>query len=244
MQVNQFHTPALTKINKIILITVSSIFVLNSIATYAFGVSLVPYLALSIGALKSGHVYQFLTFPLIESSLMGVIFEGLVLWFIGSELEQKWGPKFYLEFLLIAILSSAPFYLIIGSILPSMGAYPLMGLTSFTYALLVAYAIIFSQRQLTFMLIFPMKAKYFCLLLAVIQLYMGLTSSAGAASLAHLAAMGSAYVFLVYKSMKARGVTLESYKKQRHKEKMRSKLHIVSDDAKQDPQKRDPKYFQ
>jgi membrane associated rhomboid family serine protease len=141
------------------------------------GISLIPFMALSVAGIKSGLVYQFLTYPFIESSLMGVIFEGLLIWFIGSELELKWGRKFYFQFLLVAILTSGPFYFIIGSIFPSLGAYPLLGITSFTYGLLMAYAIIYSERQLTFMLLFPMKAKYFCMLLAAIQLYMGLTSA-------------------------------------------------------------------
>lgn len=244
MQGAQFHTPPMTKINKMIIIAMASIFVLNTILIKTSGISLIPFLSLSVGGIKSGLIYQFITYPFIESGLMGVIFEGLLVWFIGSELEQKWGGKFYLEFLLVAILTSGPFYFIITSIFPSLGAYPLMGLTSFTYALLMAYAIIYSERQLTFMLLFPMKAKYFCMLLAGIQLYMGLTSGAGGSSLSHLVAMGGAFVFLQYKSMKARGVSLETLKKQRHKEKMKSKLSIVRDEPKDHADQKDPKYWQ
>lgn len=244
MQGAQFHTPPMTKVNKMIIITIAVLFVLNTILTQTSGISLIPFMGLSVAGIKSGLVYQFLTYPFIESSLMGVIFEGLLIWFIGSELELKWGRKFYLQFLLVAILTSGPFYFIIGSIFPSLGAYPLLGLTSFTYALLMAYAIIYSERQLTFMLLFPMKAKYFCMLLAAIQLYMGLTSAAGAASLSHLVAMASAFGFLKYKSMKARGVSLESVRKQYHKEKMRSKLKIVKDDSEQKHDPQDPKYWQ
>lgn len=244
MQGAQFHTPPMTKVNKIILIAMAAMFVLNTITSQAMGVSLIPFLALSLGGIKSGLIYQLLTYPLMESGLMGVIFEGLLIWFIGSELELKWGRKFYIQFLIVSVLTSGPVYLLIGALFPSLGAYPLMGLTSFTYALLMAYAIIYSERQLTFMLIFPMKAKYFCMLLAGIQLYMGLTSAAGAASLSHLAAMGSAFAFLKFKSMKARGVTLQSVRKQYHKEKMRSKLTIVKDDSEQKHDPQDPKFWQ
>lgn len=244
MQGAQFNTPPMTKINKIIIIVMASMFILNTIMTKAMGVSLIPFLGLQVGGVKSGMIWQLITYPFMEASLMGVIFEGLLIWFIGSELELKWGARFYIEFLLVAILTSGPFYMIIASIFPSLGAYPLMGLTSFTYALLMAYAIIFSERQLTFMLLFPMKAKHFCMLLAGIQLYMGLTSQAGAASLSHLVAMGTAFVFLYYKSLKARGLTLESLRKQRHKDKMKGKLHIVPDDARQESDPNDPKYFQ
>lgn len=244
MQGAQFQVPPMTKVNKIIMISMAVMFVLNTITTQAAGISLIPYLALSVGGIKSGLVYQLLTYPLAQVSLMGVIFEALLIWFIGSELELKWGRRFYIEFLLVAVLTSGPFYMIIASVFPSLAAYPLMGVTSMTYALLMAYAIIYSERHLTFMLLFPMKAKYFCMLLAAIQLYMGLTAASGASSLAHLVAMGGAFIFLKYKSMKARGMTLESLKKQRHKEKMRSKLSIVKDDSVQKHDPDDPKYWQ
>lgn len=244
MQGAQFQTPPMTKVNKIIIITMVSVFVLNTILSQAAGMSLIPILSLSVGGIKSGLIYQFITYPFIESGLMGVVFEGLLIWFIGSELEQKWGQKFYLKFLLVSIFTSGPIYFLISTVFPAMGAHPLMGLTSFTYALLMAYAIIYSERQLTFMLIFPMKAKYFCMLLAAIQLYMGLTSGAGATSLSHLSAMGGAFVYLQYMSLKARGVSLESIKRQRHKEKMKSKLSIVREEPKDKADPQDPKYWQ
>ena len=145
---------------------------------------------------------------------------------------------------MVAVLSSGFFYFLLGLISPQMALYPLLGMTSFTYALLMAYAIIYSERQLTFMLLFPMKAKYFCMLVAAIQLYMGLTSPAGASSLAHIVAMVGAFIFLKYKSMQAQGMSLESLQKQRHKDRMRSKLTIVKDGAQQGHDPKDPKYWQ
>ena len=174
---------------------------------------------------------------------MSLLFESLVIWFIGSDLELKWGRKFYIEFFVFTTLAVGPLYIILGNLI---GAYaPLYGVTGFSYGLLVAYAMIYSERQLTFMLLFPMKAKYFCMLLAGIQLYMGFFSGSKVASLCQLAAMGFSYLFLKYKSMKAQGKSFSSFKDQRHKEKMKSKLRIVTDEEKKDKaDPKDPKFWQ
>jgi membrane associated rhomboid family serine protease len=237
-----FQAPPLTKTNKILIITLVVFFVLSQITKGALG----SYLALSLSGMSSGLFYQLITYPFIEASFMGLLFEGLLLWFIGSELESKWGRKFYIEFFLVSVLSVAPLYLILSKTL-GLSA-PLMGITGFNYALLVAYAIIYSERQLMFMMIFPMKAKYFCMLLAGIQLYTGFFSGSGAVSFTHLAAMLFAFMFLQYKSAKARGVSLGSMKQEMHKKKMKSKLRIVTDEEPMPPKDKadpkDPKFWQ
>ena len=120
-----------------------------------------------------------------------------------------------------------------------------MGLSGITYGLLLSYGIIYSDRMLTFMLIFPMKAKYFCMLLAGIQLYFSVFSQNSASSLSHLFAMVTAFAYLRYKSAKARGWSLGQVKREMAKNKMRHKLRIVPEERvpdKADP--KDPKYWQ
>lgn len=240
---SQIYTPPMTKVNKILLIFNGVLFLLNTILTKTAGVSLASFLALSLGGVKSGLVFQFLTYPLIETQFMGLIFNGLLIWFIGSELEMKWGTKFYIRYLLISSVASGLVFFLC-SLVFSGAAFgsPLMGLGGVTYALLVAYGIIYAERILTFMLIFPMKAKYFCLLLAGIQLYMGIFSGHGAVSFAHLSAMLIGFVYLKLRSAKASGKSIFGEKKRSRSNK--NNLYIVGDDAKSSEKSKDPKYWQ
>jgi membrane associated rhomboid family serine protease len=238
----QFHAPQLSPVNKILIAIFVGIFILNTALTQLAQISLMSWLGLSVQGMKSGLFFQLITYPFINQHLMSVIFEGLLLWFIGSELELKWGRRFYLKFLLVTILTSGVFYFLLSFVFVNLSAMPLYGITSFTYGLLMAYAIIYSERQLTFMLIFPMKAKYFCMLLAAIQLYMGLTSAAGASALSHLAAMGGAYLFLNYQSLRSKMANLE---RQKQKQKMRSHLHIVTEENEaKKPDRDNPRFWQ
>lgn len=242
----QMHVPQLSKINKIIIILYAGLFILSSLFKSNTGVSLISELGLSMSGLAAGKYYQFLTYPFVDASFMTVLFNALILWFIGSELEQKWGSKFYTKFLAIATYSGGVAYALIFGQFISESGMPLYGLTGLNLALFVAYAIIYSERTLVFMFIFPMKAKYFCMLLAGIELYMSVFSSYSHGSLSHLISMGVGFGYLKVKSLQARGITLSAIREQHHKSKMKNKLKLVKEEEippeKPDPE--NPKYWQ
>jgi len=238
----QMYVPPLSKINKMIIIVTVAVFLLNSILGLAGKMSLVPWLGLSWAGLSGGLVYQPLTFVFMESSLMGVLFNCLLIWFIGSELEQKWGPIFYLKYLVLSVLASACVYVALS--LTGVTGGLLAGLGGVTYSLLVAYGLLFSDRMLTFMLIFPMKAKYFCMVLAGMQLYLGVFSGGGLVSLVHLSAMIFGFIYLKWASMKARGVTLSDVMEKKRRNKQKRSLYIVPDEEKDKADPKDPRFWQ
>lgn len=239
----QMYTPPLTRTNKILIIIYVSIFLLNSIVTKLFGLSLSSIFGLSAARVNIGMIYQFVTFPFIDASFFSVLFNSLLIWFIGGDLEYKWGKKFYLQYFAITTFSAGVFYYLASMIfVDSFFYYPFMGMTGFTYAILIAYGIIYSERQLTFMLLFPMKAKYFCMLLVGIQVYMGIFSASAKVSLAHLVSIGIGYLFLRYRSLKSRG-GLKKWKNDQHKKKMRTKLTLVKDEEEK-PDPKNPRYWQ
>ena len=244
---SQMNVPPLSKVNKTILIVYVSSFVLGTILKMSTGIQLEAVFGLSFTGLKSGLIFQLLTYPFVGTQLMSVVFNGLILWFIGSELEEKWGRIFYLKFLGVATYSCGLIYILLtvlgGELFNFM---PLFGLTGTNLALLVAYGIIYSERTMIFMFLFPMKAKYFCLLLGAIEMFMALTASAFNSAWAHLISMVTGYSYLKYQSLRARGLgvgqILENHKQHKAKAK-RSKLRLVkSEEDKANPE--NPKYWQ
>ncbi|MCT4641433.1 MAG: rhomboid family intramembrane serine protease [Bacteriovoracaceae bacterium] len=227
----RMHSPPLSRFNKILIIASVAIFLVNTLLGQSLGITLVNFLGLSSNMVLKGHIYQFLTFPFIEVSFTSILFNCLLLWFIGSELEQKWGQKFYQKFLLFTVLFTGSFYFLISLVNTHMSYVPLKGLDGINLALIVAYALVFSERMLTFMLLFPLKAKYFCLLLAGIEVFMSLTSSYKYSAWSHLLAMGFSYFYLRYKSIRAQ---ISNHKKQKHKKNMRKKIRLVDDDGDDD----------
>lgn len=243
----QMYVPPLSKINKILISIYVGMFLLSSFSSLLFKINLIDILGLSVIGLKSGYFFQLITYPFVDSGLMGVVFNALILWFIGSELEQKWGAKFYLKFLGFSAYSCGFIYILIGLVGGKfINFLPLFGLAGVNLALLIAYGIIYSERTMIFMFIFPMKAKYFCMILAGIELFMALTASAFNSAWAHLISMLCGYLYLKYQSMKARGLGLSQVMKNHkdHQAKQnRSKLRLVKGEGeKSNPE--DPKYWQ
>lgn len=229
---NQMYVPPLTKTNKILIIIVVLLFLMQSL-----GVNLLPYLGLNLSGILSGFIYKFLTYPLIELNFTSVIFNLLLLWFIGSDLELKWGSSFYRKFLIYQILFTGLFSVLAINLVLGI-RFSLSGLSGVNFSLLIAYAMVYKDRYLTFMLIFPMKAKYFSMLLIGIELYMTLFSQSYERALPHLISILFAYVFLNYSSMKARGLGFSDYFKRRKKENLKKKFTLIKDEPK------NPKFWQ
>jgi len=235
----QFSAPKLTQTNKIVLILAVVGFVLQALFTAVGAFSLSRFLGLSSSGLSQGLVYQIITYPFVDSQFMGVLFNGLVLWFIGSDLEASWGEKVYRRFLLINVIVVGLIYALISFMFffgTPVHYAPLVGLTGLNYALLMSYALIYPEREMLLMMIFPVKAKYFCMILAAIEFYFALSSN-GISSWAHILAMGVAFILVKYQTQPMVRKLINPSSSPRVK-KSKAKLSIVKDDQKP------PKYWQ
>lgn len=110
----QFQAPKLTPVNKVILVSTAAMFLLHSIFKAIGAFSLVSVVGLSGAGVLSGLVYQFVTYPFIETQLMSVLFNSLLVWFIGSEIETLWGRRIYLRFILLNVVGVGIFYFLVS----------------------------------------------------------------------------------------------------------------------------------
>lgn len=237
---NQFVAPQLTKVNKIILIASGICFLVGSILKAVGGFSLVGLLGLSGSGLFRGLIFQLLTYPLVETQLMSFLFSALVVWFIGSELEKQWGQKVYLRFLLLTVIGVGLIFSLVGLLFffgTSLYFTPLHGLSGINFALLIAYALLYPDRQMAFMMVFPMRARTFCWILAGIEAYLAVFSSL-TTSWAHLLAMGFAWLIINFQSNPFIKMALNSSWK-KSKPRGKSHLHVVKDED-----QKPPKYWQ
>lgn len=235
----QFQAPPLTKVNKIILSVTIGMFLLHSILKAVGAFSLVHFIGLSGSGVLSGLVYQFVTYPFVETQLMSAIFNSLLIWFIGSEIEGLWGQKVYVRFLFLNVLGVGLFYFLVSTLFfhgTHVYESSLHGLNGMNFALLIAYATLYPNRQLSLMMIFPMRAATFCWILAGIEAYLALFSNI-TTSWAHLLAMGISWLIIRFQRVPLIHKVL-NYNFQRAKPK-KGHLYVVKDDD-QNP----PKYWQ
>ena len=178
---------------------------------------------------KYFFIWQFVTYMFIHSAgVFHILFNMMVLWMFGSELEQLWRKKFFLTYYLSCGVGSALVYFIGVKIYSLFGGSPMImdvpvvGASGAVFGLLLAYGLIFGDRLVLFMFIFPMKARTFTLIIAGVELMTMLGAGFGSpvANLAHLGGLLSGFLFLNSRSFWQKwreGDMFSNYKKQKFK---------------------------
>jgi len=194
----QFATPPLTPVVKGLLISMGVIFLLQLSLEQFAQFSLSAILGFVPARMLSGWLWQLVTYAFLHSGIFHLLFNLLVLWTIGSELERLWKVSTFASFLFVctlgASLTSGLFSL--AGIGPGPHV-PVIGSSGMVLGLLLAYGILFSERTMYFF-IFPMQARYFVMLLVGVELVSSIFYSRdGVAHLAHLGGMGAGFVFLI-----------------------------------------------
>jgi membrane associated rhomboid family serine protease len=191
--------PSIPPVTLKLLWTLTGAFVIQLLA----GDFVVRWLALwPIGAESMGGAaflpWQLVTYPLVHDGFVHLFFGALILWMLGSRLENQWGPKRYTHFILACVLAAGMVHLLFTAI----GAFPTMAAVGFsgaTYGFLLAYGMMYPNQQL--MLVIPpvpIKAKYLVMIIAGLSVFMGLTSPGGVAHFAHLGGMLGAWLVMRY----------------------------------------------
>lgn len=193
----------LTRGVKFLLIACFVTFLVQQILDRFFATNLLSWLALVPSALVFQHrVWQVVTYTFLHADVMHLFFNLLMLAFIGSELEALWGTVRFLRYFFFCSIASGMFYLLLVFLWKGAGLHlPMVGASAGIYGFLVAYGVLFGERVLLFMLLFPMKAKHFIWVLAAIEFLTTLFSGqggqgSGLSSVAHLGGMGAGLGYL------------------------------------------------
>ncbi len=205
----------------------------NNIVFDVFGLS-------AGGVLESFKLWQPITYIFLHSTgIWHILFNCLIIWFIGSELEKIWGQKEFLKYYLTCGIGAGILYVVIinlavnlFSLNPGFMKVPTIGASGAVFGLLVAYGVIFGERIIFFMMLFPMKAKYFILLLGIVEVFTLITSGFGGAvnNTAHLGGfiVGFLYIYL------SRHINNKRQKRWLKKPEQRLKLIVDNEIKKED----------
>ena len=154
------------------------------------------YFGLSLEGLRSGMVWQLVTYMFLHGNLMHLLFNMLGLFFMGPETERAMGTRHFLVlYFLSGILGGLGWLLISGvSWLPCVGA------SGAVFGVIGAYAAMFPSRPVTLLLFFvvpiTMKAWVMALGLGLLEFYFLFSSNEhGIANAAHLAGGLSGFVY-------------------------------------------------
>jgi membrane associated rhomboid family serine protease len=195
----QIALPPFTRIVKVLVISNVAIHLLQFIGG-AEAISLIQGLfALDPErVLKGLWIWQPLTYQFLHnpSDIWHLLFNMLMLWFFGGDLSQRWGDGAFLRFYLVCGTGAGIFTVIVNAILGVQN--PTIGASGAIFGLLVAFGMTYPNRTILFMMLFPIPAKVFVAIFAVLQLYFAgsFRSGGGVAYFAHLGGMLVAWLYL------------------------------------------------
>lgn len=163
--------------------------------------------------------YQLVTYLFMHGGVDHIFFNMFALWMFGSILENVWGGKRFLIFYMLCGLGSALFHLVVlyNEMAPVMNTLHLLpldqqqdllyspnfrvneatiGASGAVFGCLAAFGYLFPNSLIYLYFFVPIKAKWFVLAYAAMELFLGVRNSAGD-SVAHWAHLGGALVGLI-----------------------------------------------
>lgn len=163
--------------------------------------------------------HQLITHLFMHGGFTHLLFNMFALWMFGSILENLWGPKRFLTFYVLCGLGAAILHLatLYVELTPVVEAYRLadpmvqeqfrysqefklnvstVGASGAVFGCLAAFGYLFPNSLIYLYFFFPIKAKWFVIFYAGMELWLGFSNSAGD-NVAHWAHLGGALVGLL-----------------------------------------------
>ena len=149
--------------------------------------------------------WQLVTYMFMHGGFGHLVFNMYTLFIFGSVLENVWGTKKFLTFYFVTGIGAA---LVNIGVQYLTGSFALtVGASGAIYGILMGYAMLYPDSRLT--LLFPpvsMKAKWFVLIFAGIELLLGISNNPAdnVAHFAHLGGLIFAFLLIMFWKKKHR----------------------------------------
>ena len=198
-----------------------------NIAVYVLQRLVLPYWIIGLFGLvpnlvwRDFYIWQLFTYQFLHGGLMHLLFNMLALWMFGCDLERRWGSEFFLKYFFVSVVGGAILNTVFlpGQIGPSIGA------SAGIYGILLAFGLIYPNQIIYFYFLFPIKMKYFVMIIGGIALLSSLDSGqSGIAHLAHLGGMIFGYIYLRWGNPWQRW---KLYLDQRRLSRLKRRFHLV-----------------
>ena len=158
-----------------------------------------------IGLIHEFRIWQLFTYMFLHGGWLHIIFNLLALWMFAGELENLWGSKLFLRYYLYGGIGAGLFISIMNYIIFNkyMANPTTIGASGALYAILLAYGMIWPNREVLLYFLFPVKMKYLVLIFGLMEFFGTLSSIGGQGGnishIGHLGGLISGYLFIMYK---------------------------------------------
>ncbi len=195
--------PGLPRGIKWLLIVNTAVFLLQWLAQgTSFARVFSPFALYPVQVVTRFYIWQLVTYMFLHGGIWHILFNMLALWMFGSEIEQTWGTRRFMRMYFFCGAGAGICVVILDYIFgdPASGT---IGASGAIYGILLISAVLWPDRVILFSFLFPIKMKYFVMIIGAIAFLNSRTVNSGVSEVAHLGGMAFGYLFL--KLPKTRG---------------------------------------
>lgn len=208
--------PTITK--NLLIINVLCFF--GTIVARRYGIDLESMFGLHFFLASDFNPIQLITYMFMHANFEHIFFNMFAVWMFGRTLEAVWGPKRFLIYYMICGIGAGLMQELVQymeyffawsqctAVSTSAGIIPMeaflnqlntVGASGAVYGILLAFGMLFPNIEMfVFPIPMPIKAKYFVIGYAVIELLLGITGGDGVAHFAHLGGMLVGFILIIY----------------------------------------------
>ena len=202
------------------LLIINVLMYLATITMSRFGIELNDILGLHFFKASDFRAYQLITYMFMHGNFEHLFFNMFALWMFGNTLENIWGSKRFLLFYMVCGLGAGLCQEVVqyiqyattlsgyanvnlgGGRIVTMSAYLNMmttvGASGAIYGLLLAFGMMFPNAMIYLYFLVPIKAKWFVIGYAVVELISGFYGGGNVAHFAHLGGMLFGLLLILY----------------------------------------------
>ena len=136
------------------------------------------------GLTQDLYLWQPFTYMFLHGGLLHIIFNMLALWMFAGDLEQAWGTKRFIRYYLLSgvgaglCIALLNWYLTIRFGVEGAASVT-VGASGALYALLLAYGLLWPNREVLIWFILPVKMKYVVIFFGVFEFFGTMDSMSG-----------------------------------------------------------------
>lgn len=131
----------------------------------------ISYLALSLGGLLQGRIWQLVTYPFFDSCSGTLVFDGLLVLFIGSAIEREWRTGAFVLLWLIVSVICGLIWIAVSALLGRN--FIGLGSASCAYGLIAVFGLLYRKKR--FLAFFwALEAQYIAWGLIAIGIVLGI----------------------------------------------------------------------
>jgi membrane associated rhomboid family serine protease len=201
------------------LLIINVLMFLAYITLTRFHIDLNDILGLHFFKASDFRIYQLVTYMFMHGNFGHLFFNMFALWMFGNTLENIWGSKRFLLFYMVCGIGAGLCQELVQYIqyatslaqyetvnmsgrIISMDSYlnlmTTVGASGAIYGLLLAFGMMFPDSRIYLYFLFPIKAKWFVIGYAVLELILGFQGVDNVAHFAHLGGMLFGLLLILY----------------------------------------------